>query len=387
MRLKNKKMGKLVIFLLAAILCALVIAAALASKPADSATTQALETPAKGMPVSVRRVEPQARSVVIRAHGEARPIWQTTLRAQVDGQVDYLGRGLRAGTIVKRGEVLLRLTRGDYEHQVAEVKSRLAAAEVTLFREEREVKEAKRNWKRSGIQGRPGSPLVLRQPQLLAARSELDAARAALNAAQTRLSHTEIGAPFDGVILKRSVNPGESLFVGDAVATLYNTDAMEIRVHLNAHQWSRLPAPLLGSTVTVKGPQQSAVWEARVVRQGRSISQASRQRALFLQVQQPLDQTPPLLPGTFVQAEIVGREIADLLAVPEAALTKAGQVWFVDADNRLRPRRLEALFFESGLAYIQAQAEMAAPLRVAVYPNSSFTRGLPVQPLMEEKEG
>lgn len=387
MGLKNRKTGKLVIFLLVAALCALVLAAALTSKPADSAIARTVETPTRGMPVSVRRVDPQSRSVVIRAHGEARPLWQTTLRAQVDGQIVYLGGGLRAGTLVKRGEVLLRLARGEYEHQVAEAKSRLAAAEVALFREEREVKEAKRNWRRSGIQGRPGSPLVLRQPQLLAARSELDAARAALEAARTRLSHTEIHAPFDGVILERSVNPGESLFAGDAVATLYNTDAMEIGVQLNAHQWSRLPEPLLGSTVTLKDPQQSGIWEARVVRQGRSLSQTSRQRALFLQVQHPLEQTPPLLPGTFVQAEIVGREMADLLAVPEAALTKAGQVWFVDAHNRLRPRRLEALFFESGLAYIQAQAEMAAPLRVAVHPNSSFTSGLLVQPLTEKKEG
>lgn len=387
MRLKTKNPRTFVIFMVAAALCALAIAAALSSTPADSATARAVETPTTGMPVSVRRIMPQSRPVVIRAYGETRPLWETTLRAQVDGQIEFLGQGLQAGAIVKRGTVLVRLAKSDYEHQVAEANSRLATAQVALFREEREVKEAKRNWKRSGIQGSPKSALVLREPQLLAAKSELDAARAALRSAETRLTHTEIRAPFDGVILKRSVNPGESLFVGDEVATLYSMDTMEIRVQLNSDQWARLPEPLLGSRVTLKDPRQTGTWEARVVRQGLSLSQDSRLRTLFLQVKQPLGQTPPLLPGSLVQAEIVGREIADLLGVPEAALTKAGLVWFVDPDNRLQPRRQEALFFENGLAYIHAQAEMKAPLRVAVYPNSSFTRGLLVQPITERKEG
>ena len=46
----------------------------------------------------------------------------------------------------------------------------------------------------------------------------------------------------------------------------------------------------------------------------------------------------------FMRVELVGRAIAGLLRLPESALTKAGKVWFVDGENRLRAHRADLLF-------------------------------------------
>jgi len=125
-----------------------------------------------------------------------------------------------------------------------------------------------------------------------------------------------------------------------------------------------------------------------VVRNGQRLDAGSRLQTLFLQVAQPMAQTPPLLPGTFVRAEITGRNIPDLLRLRETALTKQGVVWFVDENNRLKPVHVKPAFYGNGVVYIHWDEENSRQnsLRVAVSPNASFASGLLVQPKQTEKE-
>jgi RND family efflux transporter MFP subunit len=303
----------------------------------------------------------------------------------VSGHIVTLSDRLQPGNWVKAGERLLALAKSDYEMQVTEARSQLAQAEVDLFQEEREAVEAKENWRRSGLKGEPVSPLVMRTPQLAAVRARLAAAKSALAHAESRLAYTEIRAPYDGVILERRVSPGASLFAGDAVATLYSTEAVEVGLHLDARQWAQLPDRMTDIQVRLTDPNGPATWKARVVRRGQRLNRESRLRTLFLRVDRPLGQSPPLLPGNFVQAEITGKPLPNLIAVPEAALTPAGRVWFVDPENRLTSRQLQVHFHEQGLAYVQAVADLPLPMRVAIYPNDGFSDGLRVTPLAEDK--
>jgi RND family efflux transporter MFP subunit len=362
------------------------VTAALTVKPSDGVPVQAAQAPSATIPVTVRTLTPESRRVAIRTQGEVVPLWETILRVQVSGEIASLSDRLQPGNRVKAGERLLTLDKGDYEMQVAEAESQLAQAEVDLFQEEREAVEAKADWRRSGLAGEPASPLVLRTPQLAAARARLAAAKSALANAERRLEYTEIRAPYEGVIIERAVSPGASLFAGDAVATLYSTAAVEVGLHLDAHQWAQLPRRIADIRVRLTDPSGPATWKARVVRRGQRLDREARLRTLFLRVERPLDQRPPLLPGSFVQAEITGKRLANLIAVPQAALTPAGRVWFVDPENRLTARQLRVHFHEQGLAYLQAVGDLPRPIRVAIYPNDGFTDGLGVMALAEDKE-
>lgn len=374
------------VFLSVTTLCCFMTVVILTSQPADSRTVGGADAPVSGMPVSTRSIEPESHSAIIKALGEVVPLWQTGIKAQVEGQIVFLSKRLQVGHTVHQGELLVQIAKSDFESRLAEAKSRLAAAKVRLLKEEREAWEARKNWKQSGIEGAPESPLVLRKPQLAAARSEVKAAQAALVHAEALLGYTDIRAPFDGVILKRSVNPGETLFAGDEVATLYGMETAEVGVHLDAAQWALLPESIYDAKVKLIDPQQHATWDARVVRESQHLSRDSRLRTVFLQVKQPLRQTPPLLPGTFVRAEITGKTIPDLLCVPEAALTKQGLVWFVDSANRLQSRRAESVFYGEGVVYIRTPEAMGRPVEITIAPNSSFTSGLVIQPIAEKRE-
>ena len=388
--------GKWGIFIVTALLCSAGAFIFLESKPADGRLHQDADPRLLGMPVTVQNVSGAAYPARVTALGEATPLWQSTIKARVDGPIVYLNPRLQPGNQVKKGELLVKIEEIAYEAQVSQDKNRVALAKIDLLKEEREAKEAQRNWDRSGLKGSPASGLVLRKPQLNSARTGLDAARKALALSRTRLSYTKICAPFDGVILERHVNPGETLLTGDSVFTLYGIETTEVSIQVSAAQLALLGLNLSGEkeenenglpglekkvAVRLVSTQQNAAWQAQVIRKGQCLNSGSRLQTLFLQVAQPMSQTPPLLPGTFVRAELTGRKVAGLLCLPETALTKQGIVWFVDDKNRLKPVHAKPVFYGSGVVYIHSDEHGSQnALRVAVYPNASFAGGLLVQP-------
>ncbi len=384
--------GKWAVFIVTALVCTAGAFVFLESKPAKGQLQEDTAVQLTGMPVTVQKVAGAAYPARISALGEVKPLWQSTIKARVDGPIVYLNPKLQPGVRVKKGELLVKIEETAYQAQVSEDKNRVAQAKVELLKEEREAKEALRNWERSGIKGSPASDLVLRKPQLNCARAGLNAAGKTLALSETRLSYTKICAPFDGVILERHVNPGETLLTGDEIFTLYGIDTAEVGIHVSAEQLA-----LLGMNLSSGSPdksvaarlvstQQNVSWQARVVRNGQRLDSESRLQTLFLQVAHPMAQNPPLLPGAFVRAEIIGQKVTGLLCLPETALTKQGVVWFVDDQNRLKPVHAQPVFYGNGVVYINMPENSGQDsLQVAVSPNASFAAGLLVQPGQKEK--
>ena len=379
----KKKMKSIINFSGVLAVCLIVIIAVSYIKP-DQNIEEKKNEAGKGMPVTVLETKPVTHAAEITALGEVMPTWQTIIRIQVNGRIKYISDKLHSGSLVKKGETLIKVERSAYELQHAEAANQLKAARTELLLEEQRVLEAEQNWKRSGVDGAPDSPLALRKPQLAAAQSAFDAASSALRHAVNQLAWTEVHAPFDGVIVSRSVNPGESLFAGDEVAVVYALESVEIGIQFDTSQWALLTEPLIGSSATLKDPEQNAQWQAAVIRDSLMLNRDSRLRTLYLQVKKPLEQMPPLLPGMFVRAELTGRKVTGLLCIPESALTKSGKVWFIDKENRLDPHRTEALFISRGKVFIHAPEKDI--YRVAVSPNSSFISGLKIQPIDTGRE-
>jgi multidrug efflux pump subunit AcrA (membrane-fusion protein) len=63
--------------------------------------------------------------------------------------------------------------------------------------------------------------------------------------------------------------------------------------------------------------------------------------------QSPPSPAPPLTVGLFVEAEILGSRFEDVVVLPRSALLDGSEVLVVDADERLRARRVEVLRVES----------------------------------------
>lgn len=378
----NLKKG--VVLALVILLCVGIVSMVITSRPQKERLKDQGDDQTAGMPVSIKTITPKNYPARITTLGEVTPRYRSTIRARVPGRISFLSDRLQVGMVVHKGDKLVGIEKSPFLVQVAEAKSRLKTARLNVLKEEREANNARKNWERSGIKGKPASPLVLRTPFLDAVRADVEAAKSALENARVQLDHTELRAPYDGVIMKRFVNPDETVFAGDEVATLYSLSAVEVGISLDTVQWASLSTPLNTTMARLSNPRQKAAWDAVVVRESLHLDRETRLRTLFLEVKDPLNQTPPLLPGTFVRAELTGKEMAGLLCIPEAAQTKEGLVWLVDNSSRLKAHKTEPLFYGEGLAYIRNPEPKEKAVRVAVSPNASFTNGLKVQPIEEK---
>ena len=329
--------------------------------------------------VTVVQATAGAHAAEIAGFAEVQPRWSSTLRAQVSGTLVSVAKAFQPGAPVTAGQILAGIDSTAWTANLAEAENRLGLAELALLREQQEADEARRSWRESGFSGEPDSRLVLREPQIEAARSERDAARAARDWAAQQLAYTRIRAPFTGVVTVRHISRGESILQGEPVASIYAADAFELAMPVPETQWPNLPARVIGTIAELIASDGPGRWQATVVRQGAAIDPTTRMRTLYLSVNNPLAADPPLLPGTFVQARLRGRRVDKLLELPEGVLTRKGQIWYVDEDNRLNRFEATPLFTREGRVYI-AEPEPRSSWPIVRYPLESYLVGQIVLP-------
>jgi RND family efflux transporter MFP subunit len=338
--------------------------------------------------VAVLTVEGATYNARISGYGETQTHYSLTLTAQTSGQVIEQSTQLESGCQVKKSDVLIQLEDSDYQSAVADAKSDLASARLSFLEEQREASQALAEWQASGLSGEPDSDLVLHEPQLEAAEAAVTKAEAALVSAEKNLSRTKIIAPFNAIVVERLTAPGSYLQAGTAVATLYSTDMIEVAVPLSTRDWKNLPetTTLIGSSwpVELKGVESGQTWPGRVLRAAQHLDSTSRQRTLIVAVDSPLDQVPPLLPGTFVEVGLNGSDIENVWKLPNSALSQRGEIWYVTEGGTLARFSTEPLFSNESSIYINVPDEFAQmSMKIVIHPLSSYLPGMKVQPVAE----
>lgn len=333
-------------------------------------------------PVTVIRVKPETHQTNIQAFGEVVPEWKVAVKSKVDGKILTFSEAFRKGNTVKKGDTLLTVDQTDYRVQLADAMLGLKEAKTKLLVEQKEGKDALEAWKRSGIKNMPTSELVLRKPYLEMAEANLAAARQRVKQAELLMKYTKIRAPFDALIVQRHVSRGGRLFAGDEVGVLYGMNTFVVALHIGKKEWAKLSSDWKGMAVTLIDEGLQHQWTGRLMREGRLFEADSRLRTLFVEIDNPLEQSPPLLPGNFVKAKIPGRSISGLLRVPDSARTRQGMVWYVDSGNVLKSVKAEPVFRDTGHFYFKIAG--AGFMDIVVNPNNSFMNGLQVTPVVKE---
>lgn len=310
--------------------------------------------------VEVLEVHPQSVRVTVTSQGVAMPRTEIDLVTEVAGKVIHVHPAFAAGGSFQRGDILVAVDPRDYQFARIEAQSRLAEAQRLLAQEEAQVEQALEEWEVLG-KGE-ATPLALRTPQLREIRAKVAAAKA--DRAKARLQQTRcvLRAPFDGRIRAKHVDLGQYLVPGEKVARLYATDSLEVRLPVSMEQLAFLDIPWIseknGSTHTAPSVtlhttigEGMARWVGYIIRTEGALEPTSGQLSLVARVPQPdSDQNHgrPLLPGTFLQAEIEGLEYHRVFVIPPAVVnTRTEQVLVVDDDNRLKIQQLDILKSET----------------------------------------
>jgi RND family efflux transporter MFP subunit len=314
-----------------------------------------IERPVLGPLVEVVEVASADVRVEVAGQGEVSPRTRVDLAPQVTGRVVDVHPALVTGGRFKAGATLLTVDPRDYELAVERARAAVAGAETTLERERAEGEAARAEWREVHGADQPPS-LLVRSPQIREAEARLAAARADLAAAQLGLERTRLALPFDGLVIEESVDVGQLVTSGQRVATVYGTAAVEIRVPLDDRElaWFEVPTD---AQVSADFAGETVRWEGRVERLEGQVDPRSRMVRIVVAVADPFRAgRPPLLPGTFVDVTIAGRELAGVAVIPRHALREGDQVWVVEG-GVLDVRDVEVVRRDRTRAYVGSGLE------------------------------
>ena len=327
--------------------------------------------------VQVQAVQRQDVPMRVRGYGTVRPSVQIQIAPQVSGMAVRVHPQLVNGGFIRAGEELLRIDPAEYSLQVEIQKAEVARAKVKLQQEQAEAAVARAEWDEMNPGIKPDSPLTLREPQIEQARAELVAAKARLENARLNLSRTHISVPFDGRILEESVDIGQSLRAGQAVATMYGSDSVEIAVPLEDAELAWIDVPQSGYRKSGRKSRKKSAdtsatqtkadvrtefaaaqhrWTGRVVRTEGQIDTASRMVQVVVKVDEPFtltDGRPPLVPGMFVDVEIHGRTLEDVVPLPRHLIHEDNHVW-IALNGQLSIRSVHIARLDQRFAYISS---------------------------------
>lgn len=334
----------------------------------------------------VIEVQPIEVRLDVASQGTVSPRTEADLVSEVAGTIVRVSPNFQPGSFFRRGEVLLELDRRDYELNVASAEAQISQARVALEREQAEAEVAREEWQELGS-GDPG-PLVLREPQLQEARARIAAAEAALAKAELDLSRTTIKSPFAGRLRAKRVDLGEFVNRGSPLATIYSVDHAEIHLPVPDSELAFLDVEL-GTAARGRSPAvelranfagATETWTGNIVRVGGEIDPRTRMVPLIAQVARPFssENGPPLSVGLFVEAEIEGRTVSGVYAIPRSAFRGRDTLLVVDDDNRIRPRQVGVL--RSGDERVVVDRGLDAGDRVCLLPLESLVEGTLVDP-------
>lgn len=322
------------------------------------------------VPVSVDVVEAvrESISIPVQAQGTVTPLQESVLMAEVKGRIVEVSPNFNVGGFVARDEVLLRLDPRDYQTNLLRAKAALRSAESNLAQEKGRADVALREWRQlpAGSQrSAEAKDLYLRKPQLDLAQAQLLSAQADLNTAQDDLDRTVISAPYAALIRAKNGDLGQFVTAGTSLAEIFSVDQAEVRLPIPQTKLAYLDMPGLhgydeGTLIDLYTDVSGVVthWSARLHRSEGVFDERSRALYTVARIDDPYGirdpgQTP-LRIGTFVNANIAGKQLPDLVALPRHVLRAGDQVWVLDEKLQLRNRKVTSLRIGGDLLYISS---------------------------------
>lgn len=296
----------------------------------------------------------------ISAMGTVVPSREVTLKARISGEVMDIAPEFVPGGHISKGTGILKLDRSDYEIQFKKAESALESAKAELAIEQGSqniAREELRLLSESSSEAIPETDLALRKPQLKQAMASVASAEAGLRQARLDLERTSVKAPFNALITDRNVNIGTYVGAGETLATIVGTDEYWVEALVSLDQLQMIDLESAdGCPAVVRSQSGNGVWEGKVLRVEGRLNETSRMATVIVAVSNPLGQpaegrVAPLMIDDYVNIEIAGRELPDVIEIPRSSLRDRNTVW-VNSDNSLDIRPVTLAWKSADKVYI-----------------------------------
>lgn len=272
-------------------------------------------------------------TVTVTATGTVQPLNQVAVGSELSGTVTKVN--VDVNDRVRPGQVLVELDTTRLASQVAGDEAAVSAAQAALRQAEAARAEATATLQRFEAVHRASAGQVPAAAELDGARTALDRALAAeasaqagiaqasaqLRANQTNLRKTQIRSPIDGIVLARSVDPGNAVAASLQAVTLFtladDLSRMRLRVNVDEADVGQVREGQTAAFTVAAWPNRR--YPATVTRVG--YGPTTKDNVVTYLADLSVDNRDlSLRPGMTATAVITTLERGDALLVPNAAL-------------------------------------------------------------------
>jgi len=304
-----------------------------------------------------------------------------SLAARVDMPVGVVGEGGRViavlvqpGDWVAKGQTLATIERSVQAEQLAQLAASVEVAKA-------DAKLAQNNLDRAKALVSDGFISQADIDQKTATRdsavARVNVAIAQLNQQRAQIGRLDIRAPEAGLVLTRTVEPGQVVTGGSGVLfRIARNGEMEMRAQLSeddlalVHEGTGASVTPVGTTDVVQG----RVWQVAPV-----IDQVNRQGIVRI----ALPYSPSLRPGGFANAQIAMQQV-QAVVLPESAVQsdpRGNYVYIVGKDNKVERRMVTTgAVTARGLAITRG---LSGTEKVVLYAGGFLNPGETVRPKVE----
>ncbi len=343
--------------------------------------------------VRVAPVAPESVTMQVRSQGKVQASRRVSLSAAAAGPVSWISPNLVAGGYFSEGEAILRLDSSDFENALIRGQNALSQAETEARHANTELERYRELAARRLVSE---SQLQEFQRQADIAASRLRDAQAGLTQTELELRRSEVTAPFATIVESTSIELGQQVNRGSALATLLSADEVEVRLPLALTQLGYLDIPLghrgelpeeSQPPVSLQGMfgGQLHTWTGRLVRTEAGIDASNNAVQAILRVDNPRSvganeedaNAIPLPVGLYVEATIKGKSVDNIIALPREVIRGGNQVLVVDTENRMHFREVEILRLENDRVLISGG--LRAGELICMSPIQAVVDGMAVQ--------
>lgn len=299
---------------------ALALSACHKAKPAETPAQQARA-------VTIVRIEPRGITGAVAASGDLVPREEAAVSPEVNGY-RVAAVLVDVGSWVKRGQTLVRLDPALIQAQIAQQTAVAAQAAAQAAQAEDQANRVK-GLDNQGVLSQ--EQIDQRRFQARAARATADAQAAALRDIRTRLGKFAVTAPVAGLVLEKTVRPGDISAVGATPwFRLARDGQIELSANLSEADLARLR---VGQSATVTTPS-GAVVQGHI----RLISPQIDPKSKLGEVRVALPVRSDIRAGGFARA-VFDDATGQALAVPESAIrydADGASVMVLQPGNRVK---------------------------------------------------
>ena len=278
-----------------------------------------------GMQAMAVAVEAASRgdiSTYYRATASLDPDKQAEIPSRVQGAIKQIF--VEEGDDVRQGQALLRIDDAEFRHRLTQAKVALDQQKVQFARVERMRSQG-----------------LVAVEEFDNGQSDLEAAEAAYELAALELSYTEVRAPFNGRVVRRRVDVGQTVSNGTELFSLADMHRLLARVHVPAREFRRIRTDQPVELV-VDSTGERLIGRIDLV--SPVVDPTSGTIKVTVEIR---EYTPSTRPGNFAEVSIVTDRHENVLVVPNVSvLTEKDERIVYVAEGATAKRTVVEIGFE-----------------------------------------